>query len=59
MLKDAILLCLKKGKVKKEDIDLYFGGDLNNQITACYYYAVIYINLLLAYIVLVVRLVLL
>lgn len=39
MLKDAILLCLKKGKVKKEDIDLYFGGDLNNQITACYYYA--------------------
>ena len=39
MLKNAILLCLKKGKVKKEDIDLYFGGDLNNQITACYYYA--------------------
>ena len=30
---------LKKGKVKKEEIDLYFGGDLNNQITACYYYA--------------------
>ncbi len=39
MLKDAILLCLKKGKVKKEEIDMYFGGDLNNQITACYYYA--------------------
>ena len=39
MLKDAILICLKKGKVKKEEIDLYFGGDLNNQITACYYYA--------------------
>lgn len=39
MLKDALLICLKNGKVKKEEIDFYFGGDLNNQLTACYYYA--------------------
>lgn len=57
MLKDAILICLKKGKVKKEEIDLYFGGDLNNQITACYYYANhLHRPILLAYIVHVVRL---
>lgn len=39
MLSDAIFSCLNKAKLKKEDIDLYFGGDLNNQLTACYYHA--------------------
>lgn len=39
MLSDAIRVCLRKGKLKKEDIDLYFGGDLNNQLAASYYLA--------------------
>lgn len=39
MLQDAIHHALKKAKLNKEDIDLYFGGDLNNQITASHYYA--------------------
>lgn len=39
MLYDAIRICLRKAKLKKNDIDLYFGGDLNNQLTACYYLA--------------------
>lgn len=39
MLNDAISVCLRKGKLKKEDIDLYFGGDLNNQLAASYYLA--------------------
>ena len=38
MLQDAINHCLKKVKKKKEDIDMYFGGDLNNQLTATNYY---------------------
>lgn len=39
MLSDAIYFCLHKAKLKKEDIDLYFGGDLNNQLAASYYHA--------------------
>lgn len=39
MLSDAIFACLNKAKLKKDDIDFYFGGDLNNQLTACYYHA--------------------
>lgn len=39
MLSDAIFSCLNKVKLKKEDVDMYFGGDLNNQLTACYYQA--------------------
>ncbi len=39
MLSDAIFCCLNKAKIKKEDVDIYFGGDLNNQLTACYYHA--------------------
>lgn len=43
MLNDAIFSCLSKAKLKKEDVDLYFGGDLNNQLAASYYEAV-YLN---------------
>lgn len=39
MLQDAIALVLKKSKVKKEAIDLYYGGDLNNQLATTYYLA--------------------
>lgn len=37
MQKDALSIILEKEKLKKEDIDLFVGGDLQNQITAsCY-----------------------
>ena len=39
MLQDAIALALKKAKLKKDDINIYFGGDLNNQLTASNYTA--------------------
>ena len=39
MLQDAIAIALKKVKLKKEDIAVYFGGDLNNQLTASNYTA--------------------
>ena len=39
MLEEAINFALKKGKLKKEDINLYMGGDLNNQLTATNYMA--------------------
>ena len=39
MLQDAIAIALKKVKLKKEDIEVYFGGDLNNQVTASNYTA--------------------
>lgn len=39
MLKEAIDISHKKGGIKKEDINMYFGGDLNNQITATNYTA--------------------
>lgn len=39
MLQDAIDLALKKAKLKKEDIDVYLGGDLNNQVSASNYTA--------------------
>lgn len=39
MLQDAISIALKKGKLKKEDINVYLGGDLNNQVTASNYTA--------------------
>ena len=32
MLQDAIAIALKKVKLKKGDIEVYFGGDLNNQV---------------------------
>lgn len=39
MLQDAINAALKKGDLKKEDINVYLGGDLNNQVTASNYAA--------------------
>lgn len=39
MLKEAIEISHKKAKITKEDIDMFFGGDLNNQITATNYTA--------------------
>ena len=39
MLKEAIDISHKKANVNKQDIDMYFGGDLNNQITASNYTA--------------------
>lgn len=39
MLQDAISLALKKAKLKKEDINIYLGGDLNNQLSASNYTA--------------------
>lgn len=39
MMQDAIILALKKGNLKKDDIDIYLGGDLNNQVTASNYCA--------------------
>ena len=39
MLQDALGIALKKGKLKKEDINVYLGGDLNNQVTASNYTA--------------------
>lgn len=37
LVKDALVLLLKKCGIKKEDIDLVIGGDLLNQITASTY----------------------
>lgn len=39
MLKDAIKISHEKGKVLADHIDMYIGGDLNNQITASNYTA--------------------
>ncbi|MFV0394155.1 MAG: stage V sporulation protein AD [Coprobacillaceae bacterium] len=39
MLKDAIEISHKKANLMKEDINMFFGGDLNNQITAANYTA--------------------
>ena len=39
MLQDAISHALKKGKLKKDDINVFLGGDLNNQVTASNYTA--------------------
>ena len=39
MLQDAINQALKKGKLKKDDINVFLGGDLNNQVTASNYTA--------------------
>lgn len=39
MLRDALDVSHKKINITKEDIDIFFGGDLNNQITATNYTA--------------------
>lgn len=39
MLKDAIAISHQKANIQTSDIDLYLGGDLNNQITASNYTA--------------------
>lgn len=39
MLKEAIMISHQKGKVVNDTIDMYLGGDLNNQITASNYTA--------------------
>lgn len=39
MLDETIALALQKGKLKMEDINIYLGGDLNNQVTATNYTA--------------------
>lgn len=39
MLGDAIDLCNKKSSVTNKDIDVFIGGDLNNQITTSNYHA--------------------
>ncbi|MCR1946310.1 stage V sporulation protein AD [Erysipelatoclostridium ramosum] len=39
MLQDATSHALKKGKLKKDDINVFLGGDLNNQVTASNYTA--------------------
>ncbi|WP_294579845.1 stage V sporulation protein AD [uncultured Thomasclavelia sp.] len=39
MLQDAINLALTKGDLTYQDINIYFGGDLNNQVTATNYAA--------------------
>ena len=37
LIKDALVMLMKKAKIKKEDIELMIGGDLLNQITASTY----------------------
>lgn len=39
MLQDALSFGLRNAKLKKEDINIYFGGDLNNQVSASNYTA--------------------
>ncbi|WP_249028737.1 stage V sporulation protein AD [Tannockella kyphosi] len=38
MLDDACDIVMQKAKIKQDDIDLFIGGDLNNQITAINYF---------------------
>lgn len=42
MLKDALDISHHNAKISKDDIDVYFGGDLNNQITASNYAAKVF-----------------
>lgn len=39
MLRDALDICLQKVKMKQNEVDLYMGGDLMNQITTVHYLA--------------------